>query len=109
MKTNCWLVLGTMLATSAVAQVNNAAGDSPAGHGRADAGRRGPHEYRGTRHQEKGRRPQKEESGQKDFRADGRAGRRPGHRNFPSISTCAARLGLKGEVIGHLKQGDTVK
>ena len=42
MKTNCWLVLGTMLATSAVAQVNtNTLPEIPAaGHRRAGAGGR---------------------------------------------------------------------
>jgi uncharacterized protein YgiM (DUF1202 family) len=103
MKTNCWLILGVMLATSAVAQDNSNAGatapastTSPAAGAPAESPKPAKHKHHAA--------PAKAApiSEPTVTLSPG-----PAQVNAKSL-TARGQAGLKGEVVAHLKEGDTV-
>ena len=111
MKMNCWLILGVMLATSAVAQDNTntlppipapspavaPAPGTPGAGGGAGPKRRRPSNIRSTRPP----RPPRPYPNR-------RSRLFPARRKWPSTFNVRGQAGLKGEVVAHLKKGDAV-
>ena len=114
MKTNCWLILGVMMATSAVAQNNPNcrrpgvhADHAPAGGSRTRAGTGHGNRSAGGKIQARQTQTPRRRQDGPDRRADGHAGSRPGASRGQELIV-RGQAGLKGEVVAHLNKGDTV-
>ena len=101
MKTNCWLILGVMLATSAVAQDNsNAGATAPAGAAPATAPAEAPKPVKHKHHTTHANTAPLVEP---------TVTLNPGPAQVTvKVLTARGQAGLKGEVVGRLKEGDTV-
>ena len=114
MKTNCWLVLGTMLVTTAVAQVNtNTLPEIPAPATAATVATVAATNT--VVAPEKPVAPTKKKAAATHKKKAVKKISEPSVALVPGPATVAApnlnlrgQAGLKGEVVGHLKQGDAV-
>ena len=101
MKTNCWLILGVMLATSAVAQeTSNTGATAPAGTAPAAASTEAPKPVKHKHHTTHANTAPLVEP---------TVTLNPGPAQVTvKVLTARGQAGLKGEVVGHLEEGDTV-